>query len=238
MRLPVTHGRPAPPPGPAVNTVPGGAAALGVAVGAARRRGAAYSPAATWLCRGSALPFPGRGGRDSGEAAAGAPRGRERAAPRTAPPRVGIYRDGARLLAASPAALLTTPGRGGGSLTPSVVMRIPVDPSTSRRFTPPSTAFPCGKMGENSGALGAAAAGGRARPEVRSVVDVLADHAGELVRTDSPNFLCSVLPSHWRCNKTLPVAFKVRGDLLGGGRGSGCCSPLSLLSLLFALTRS
>ncbi|XP_010578490.1 PREDICTED: uncharacterized protein LOC104839730 [Haliaeetus leucocephalus] len=87
-------------------------------------------------------------------------------------------------------------------------MRIPVDPSTSRRFTPPSTAFPCGKMGENSGALGTPAPGARARPEVRSVVDVLADHAGELVRTDSPNFLCSVLPSHWRCNKTLPVAFK------------------------------
>ncbi|XP_027697155.1 runt-related transcription factor 3 isoform X2 [Vombatus ursinus] len=101
-------------------------------------------------------------------------------------------------------------------------MRIPVDPSTSRRFTPPSTAFPCGKMGENSGALSAQAAaarpGGRARPEVRTVVDVLADHAGELVRTDSPNFLCSVLPSHWRCNKTLPVAFKVvaLGDVPDG----------------------
>ncbi|XP_010828548.1 PREDICTED: runt-related transcription factor 3, partial [Bison bison bison] len=49
-------------------------------------------------------------------------------------------------------------------------------------------------------------------------VDVLADHAGELVRTDSPNFLCSVLPSHWRCNKTLPVAFKVvaLGDVPDG----------------------
>lgn len=108
----------------------------------------------------------------------------------------------------------------------AAVMRIPVDPSTSRRFTPPSTAFPCGggggggKMGENSGALGAQAAvgpGGRARPEVRSMVDVLADHAGELVRTDSPNFLCSVLPSHWRCNKTLPVAFKVSAGPWAGG---------------------
>ncbi|TEA32877.1 hypothetical protein DBR06_SOUSAS14410014 [Sousa chinensis] len=38
---------------------------------------------------------------------------------------------------------------------------------------------------------------------------IIADHPAELVRTDSPNFLCSVLPSHWRCNKTLPVAFKV-----------------------------
>ncbi|XP_063168296.1 runt-related transcription factor 3 [Candoia aspera] len=97
-------------------------------------------------------------------------------------------------------------------------MRIPVDPSTSRRFTPPSTAFPCGKMGENSGALSAPAPGPRSRPEARSVVDVLADHPGELVRTDSPNFLCSVLPSHWRCNKTLPVAFKVvaLGDVPDG----------------------
>jgi hypothetical protein len=29
------------------------------------------------------------------------------------------------------------------------------------------------------------------------------------VRTGSPYFLCSVLPTHWRSNKTLPVAFKV-----------------------------
>uniref|UniRef100_A0A8C5TQW9 Runt-related transcription factor n=1 Tax=Malurus cyaneus samueli TaxID=2593467 RepID=A0A8C5TQW9_9PASS len=102
--------------------------------------------------------------------------------------------------------------------SPPTAPAAPPDPSTSRRFTPPSTAFPCGKMGENSGALGAPAPGARARPEVRSVVDVLADHAGELVRTDSPNFLCSVLPSHWRCNKTLPVAFKVvaLGDVPDG----------------------
>ncbi|KPP74853.1 runt-related transcription factor 2-like [Scleropages formosus] len=43
----------------------------------------------------------------------------------------------------------------------------------------------------------------------RTMVEIIADHPAELVRTDSPNFLCSVLPSHWRCNKTLPVAFKV-----------------------------
>nr|XP_020457396.1 runt-related transcription factor 1-like isoform X2 [Monopterus albus]XP_020457397.1 runt-related transcription factor 1-like isoform X2 [Monopterus albus] len=30
-----------------------------------------------------------------------------------------------------------------------------------------------------------------------------------LVQTDSPNFLCSSLPTHWRCNKTLPRAFTV-----------------------------
>ncbi|XP_043111640.1 runt-related transcription factor 3 [Puntigrus tetrazona] len=92
------------------------------------------------------------------------------------------------------------------------------DPSTSRRFTPPSASFPCAKVPESPSMT----APGPLRPgrplESRSVVDVLADHAGELVRTDSPNFLCSVLPSHWRCNKTLPVAFKVvaLGDVPDG----------------------
>ncbi|KAM4045746.1 runt-related transcription factor 3 isoform 3-T3 [Anomaloglossus baeobatrachus] len=72
-------------------------------------------------------------------------------------------------------------------------------------------------MGDGNGAI-TSSGPGRARTEIRTVVDVLADHAGELVRTDSPNFLCSVLPSHWRCNKTLPVAFKVvaLGDVPDG----------------------
>ncbi|XP_067155031.1 runt-related transcription factor 1 isoform X2 [Apteryx mantelli] len=100
-------------------------------------------------------------------------------------------------------------------------MRIPVDTSTSRRFTPPSTALSPGKMTEtlplpgpeHSGALA-----GKLRSADRSMVEVLADHPGELVRTDSPNFLCSVLPTHWRCNKTLPIAFKVvaLGDVPDG----------------------
>lgn len=51
---------------------------------------------------------------------------------------------------------------------------------------------------------------GKLRIADRSMVEVLSDHPGELVRTDSPNFLCSVLPTHWRCNKTLPIAFKVK----------------------------
>lgn len=103
-------------------------------------------------------------------------------------------------------------------------MRIPVDTSTSRRFTPPSTTLSPGKMSDtlplvgqenNSGALV-----GKLRSADRSMVDVLADHPGELVRTDSPNFLCSVLPTHWRCNKTLPIAFKVRDS---GGTGLRVC---------------
>lgn len=43
----------------------------------------------------------------------------------------------------------------------------------------------------------------------RQMTSVLSDHPGELMKTGSPNFLCSVLPSHWRSNKTLPVPFKV-----------------------------
>jgi len=32
---------------------------------------------------------------------------------------------------------------------------------------------------------------------------------GHLVPTGSPNVLCTALPTHWRSNKTLPVAFRV-----------------------------
>ncbi|XP_070812748.1 runt-related transcription factor 2 isoform X4 [Pituophis catenifer annectens] len=89
-------------------------------------------------------------------------------------------------------------------------MRIPVDPSTSRRFSPPSSSLQPGKMSEVSPVAAAVAAVPRLRPhDNRTMVEIIADHPAELVRTDSPNFLCSVLPSHWRCNKTLPVAFKV-----------------------------
>ncbi|XP_023694916.1 runt-related transcription factor 2 isoform X1 [Paramormyrops kingsleyae] len=89
------------------------------------------------------------------------------------------------------------------------------DPSTSRRFSPPSSSLQPvpGKMNDLSSATGqqeASPAMPRLRPhDNRTMVEIIADHPAELVRTDSPNFLCSVLPSHWRCNKTLPVAFKV-----------------------------
>ncbi|XP_068000677.1 runt-related transcription factor 1 isoform X2 [Melanerpes formicivorus] len=95
------------------------------------------------------------------------------------------------------------------------------DTSTSRRFTPPSTTLSPGKMTEPLPLPGADHSGalpGKLRSADRSMVEVLADHPGELVRTDSPNFLCSVLPTHWRCNKTLPIAFKVvaLGDVPDG----------------------
>lgn len=43
----------------------------------------------------------------------------------------------------------------------------------------------------------------------RSLGDFLSEHPGELVRTGSPFLVCTILPTHWRSNKTLPVAFKV-----------------------------
>uniref|UniRef100_A0A8C2CRY6 Runt-related transcription factor n=1 Tax=Cyprinus carpio TaxID=7962 RepID=A0A8C2CRY6_CYPCA len=90
-------------------------------------------------------------------------------------------------------------------------MRIPVDPSAGRRFSPPVSV----KMTDVNPSAGQqqqqdSAVVPRLRAqENRSMAEIIADHPAELVRTDSPNFLCSVLPSHWRCNKTLPVAFKV-----------------------------
>lgn len=73
----------------------------------------------------------------------------------------------------------------------------------------------------------------------RTLGDFLSEHPGELIRTGSPLFVCTVLPSHWRSvikvtlerlrrkifkndlflqNKTLPVAFKVvaLGDINDG----------------------
>lgn len=43
----------------------------------------------------------------------------------------------------------------------------------------------------------------------RTLDGLLSEHPGELVRTGSPHVVCTVLPPHWRSNKTLPVAFKV-----------------------------
>ncbi|XP_025405345.1 protein lozenge-like isoform X2 [Sipha flava] len=43
----------------------------------------------------------------------------------------------------------------------------------------------------------------------RTLDTLLAEHPGELVRTGCPHVVCTVLPTHWRSNKTLPVAFKV-----------------------------
>ncbi|XP_015251177.1 PREDICTED: runt-related transcription factor 1-like isoform X2 [Cyprinodon variegatus] len=106
-------------------------------------------------------------------------------------------------------------GQAGGGL---------FDPAPGRRYTPPSTSLASGgKMAEAlplgaQEAGGGAAAMGKFRLAEHGMAEVISDHPGELVKTDSPNFLCSVLPTHWRCNKTLPIAFKIvtLGDVPDG----------------------
>ena len=136
----------------------------------------------------------------------------------------------------APLAPATCPRRAPTAANPTPGMHLPADTGHSRRFTPPSNTLTPNKLSDPqhhhhhhhhlhphhhhhhhhhqqqqaSGAQQGEGALGKLRPGDRPMVEVLADHPGELVRTDSPNFLCSVLPSHWRCNKTLPVAFKVR----------------------------
>ncbi|XP_067349998.1 runt-related transcription factor 1 isoform X2 [Channa argus] len=89
------------------------------------------------------------------------------------------------------------------------------DPAPGRRYTPPSTTLASGGKMAEALPLGAQEAGsgaalvGKLRMGDRGMVEGISDHTGELVKTDSPNFVCSVLPTHWRCNKTLPIAFKV-----------------------------
>jgi hypothetical protein len=41
------------------------------------------------------------------------------------------------------------------------------------------------------------------------VVQELMGEQGDLIQTGSPAILCTPLPTHWRSNKSLPVAFKV-----------------------------
>lgn len=56
-----------------------------------------------------------------------------------------------------------------------------------------------------------------------------------LVRTGSPDYMCTMLPLHWRSNKTLPTGFKVvaLGDVMDGirvtiraGNDENCCAEL------------
>lgn len=42
-----------------------------------------------------------------------------------------------------------------------------------------------------------------------AIADAMVNLKGKLVRTGSPNLYCTTLPSHWRSNKSLPLAFAV-----------------------------
>ncbi|XP_045451501.1 protein lozenge-like [Melitaea cinxia] len=53
---------------------------------------------------------------------------------------------------------------------------------------------------------------------LQSIIDETLGEHPDLVRTGSPDYMCSMLPQHWRSNKTLPGGFKVvaLGDVLDG----------------------
>ncbi|XP_034951778.1 segmentation protein Runt-like [Chelonus insularis] len=68
-----------------------------------------------------------------------------------------------------------------------------------------------------------------------AIHDALRACHGDLVQTGSPAILCSALPTHWRSNKSLPVAFKVVSldDISDGtlvtiraGNDENCCGEL------------
>ncbi|KAL0123060.1 hypothetical protein PUN28_007590 [Cardiocondyla obscurior] len=70
---------------------------------------------------------------------------------------------------------------------------------------------------------------------LRTLHDSLRRCHGDLVTTGSPTIMCSSLPSHWRSNKSLPVAFKVIAldDVIDGtqvtikaGNDENCCGEL------------
>lgn len=71
--------------------------------------------------------------------------------------------------------------------------------------------------------------------DINAMHETLQACHGDLVRTGSPAILCSALPSHWRSNKSLPVAFKVVAldDVSDGtlvtiraGNDENCCGEL------------
>ncbi|XP_011876661.1 PREDICTED: segmentation protein Runt-like [Vollenhovia emeryi] len=70
---------------------------------------------------------------------------------------------------------------------------------------------------------------------LRAIQESLSRYHGELVATGSPTIMCTSLPSHWRSNKSLPVAFKVIAldDVTDGtqvtikaGNDENCCGEL------------
>ncbi|XP_076444491.1 uncharacterized protein LOC143282699 isoform X2 [Babylonia areolata] len=88
-------------------------------------------------------------------------------------------------------------------------------PADSNGLTTPFEGSPHSIMASECGSSfsiggGGRGGGGEGGEVDRSVEIVLKDNPGvELVKTGSPMFLCSALPTHWRSNKTLPATFKV-----------------------------
>lgn len=69
----------------------------------------------------------------------------------------------------------------------------------------------------------------------RALMTAINDPTCKLVRTGSPNVVCSLLPDHWRINKALPAAFRVIAlgavadgttVILGAGNEENLCGEL------------
>ncbi|KAI4490507.1 hypothetical protein M0804_003451 [Polistes exclamans] len=70
---------------------------------------------------------------------------------------------------------------------------------------------------------------------LQTIRDALTHCHGDLVQTGSPAIFCSMLPTHWRSNKSLPLAFKVvtldnvdDGTVvtIRAGNDENCCGEL------------
>jgi len=97
------------------------------------------------------------------------------------------------------------------------MMHIYSETTTRRQQLPKDS----GTMVPRVTSLDAEQLGGEAPSTTSFIPDILAGeralerailddrHQGELVRTGSPNVVCSALPNHWRSNKSLPVTFRV-----------------------------
>ncbi|XP_050734980.1 runt-related transcription factor 3-like isoform X2 [Eriocheir sinensis] len=98
--------------------------------------------------------------------------------------------------------------------------------------------FPDVTMGEMMGVGGGGGSmggGERGWGDMMGGLMVGGEPAGDLVRTGAPNIICTVLPPHWRSNKTLPSAFKVvyLGPVQDGtvvtvraGNDENCCAEI------------
>ncbi|KAK8395062.1 hypothetical protein O3P69_006074 [Scylla paramamosain] len=90
-------------------------------------------------------------------------------------------------------------------------------------------------MGEVMGVGGGMGGAERSWADMLGGLMMGGEPAGDLVRTGAPNIICTVLPPHWRSNKTLPSAFKVvyLGPVQDGtvvtvraGNDENCCAEL------------
>lgn len=109
-------------------------------------------------------------------------------------------------------------------ISTEVVTSTTVAPSEPNKNSVENSSITSGANGQRNTSTNGGSANPRDSPLTaenlaeRTIDSLIAEHPGELTRTGSPHIVCTVLPTHWRSNKTLPVAFKVvaLGDVQDG----------------------